>query len=81
MKLWKALGVAGLAGVATTGVILARNQRARAQLTPEEVRERLHRRLEELDRAEAQEPADGPGEAPGEGPADDPGSTDSSARA
>ena len=77
MKLWKALGVAGLAGVATTGVILARNQRARAQLTPEEVRERLHRRLEELDRAEAQEPADGPGE----GPADDPGSTDSSARA
>ena len=69
MKLWKALGVAGLAGVATTGVILARNQRARAQLTPEEVRERLHRRLEQLDRAEAQEPAD------------DPGSTESNARA
>ncbi len=77
MKLWKALGVAGLAGVATTGVILARNQRARAQLTPEEVRERLHRRLEELDRAEAQELAEGPAE----GPADDPGSTDSNARA
>ena len=77
MKLWKALGVAGLAGVATTGVILARNQRARAQLTPEEVQERLHRRLEELDRAEAQELAGGPAE----GPADDPGSTDSNARA
>ena len=47
MKLWKALGLAGLAGVATTGAIIARNQRARAQLTPDQVRERLHQRLEE----------------------------------
>jgi len=47
MKLWKALGVAGLAGVATTGVIIARNQRARAQLTPDQVRQRLHERLEQ----------------------------------
>jgi hypothetical protein len=52
MKLWKALGLAGIAGVAATGAILARNQRARAQLTPEEVRERLHRRLEEIEGAE-----------------------------
>ena len=49
MKLWKALGLAGLAGVATTGAIIARNQRARAQLTPEQVRERLHQRLEQLE--------------------------------
>ena len=47
MKLWKALGLAGLAGVAATGVIIARNQRARAQLTPEEIRDRLHQRLAE----------------------------------
>jgi hypothetical protein len=47
MKLWKALGLAGLAGVATTGAIIARNQRARTQLTPDEVRERLHERLEQ----------------------------------
>ena len=45
MKLWKALGLAGLAGVATTGAIIARNQRARSQLTPEEVRARLQQRL------------------------------------
>lgn len=45
MKLWRLLGVAGLAGVAATGVILARDQRKRAQLTPEEVRARLHERL------------------------------------
>ena len=46
MKLWRVLGVAGLAGVAATGVILARDQRKRAQLTPEEVRARLHERLD-----------------------------------
>lgn len=49
MKLWKLLGVAGLAGVAATGVILARDQRKRAQLTPEEVRARLQERLKEGD--------------------------------
>jgi hypothetical protein len=49
MRLWKALGLAGLAGVAATGAIIARNQRARAQLTPEEIRERLHRRVEEAE--------------------------------
>ena len=49
MKLWRLLGVAGLAGVAATGVILARDQRKRAQLTPEEVRARLQERLKEGD--------------------------------
>ena len=70
MKLWKALGVAGLAGVAATGAIIARNQRARAQLTPEQVRARLHDRVDQLEQA-AQEGA----------AVDPPGSTDSSARA
>ena len=46
MKLWKWLGLAGLAGVAATGVVIARDQRQRAQLTPDEVRDRLHQRLE-----------------------------------
>ncbi|MEO5851315.1 MAG: hypothetical protein ABIQ15_02270 [Nocardioides sp.] len=45
MKLWKVLGMAGLAGVAATGAIIARDQRRRAQLTPDEVRDRLHARL------------------------------------
>ena len=48
MKLWKVLGVAGLAGVAATGAIIARDQRQRAQLSPDEVRERLHERLDEI---------------------------------
>jgi hypothetical protein len=48
VSLWKSLGLAGLAGVAATGVIIARDRRRRAQLTPEEIRERLHRRVEAL---------------------------------
>ena len=51
MKLWRVLGVAGLAGVAATGAIIARDQRRRAQLTPEQVRDRLHQRLEEIQTA------------------------------
>jgi hypothetical protein len=47
VKLWKVLGLAGLAGVAATGIVVARDQRKRAELTPEEVRDRLHRRLED----------------------------------
>ena len=45
MKLWKALGFAGVAGVAATGAIIARDRRQRANLTPEEVRARLQQRL------------------------------------
>ena len=47
MTVWKWLGLAGLAGVAATGIVIARDQRKRAALTPDEVRERLHARLEE----------------------------------
>lgn len=49
LSLWKVLGVAGVAGVAATGAIIARDQRQRAQLTPEQVRARLHERLAEAD--------------------------------
>lgn len=48
MKLWKALGLAGLAGVAAGGVIIARDQRQRAQLTPDEIRARLQERAGRL---------------------------------
>ena len=47
VKLWKWLGLAGLAGVAATGAIIARDQRQRAQLTPEQVRDRLRDRFDE----------------------------------
>ena len=45
-RLCKWLGLAGLAGVAATGVVIARDQRQRSQMTPDDVRARLHERLE-----------------------------------
>ena len=50
---WKLLGVAGLAGVAATGVVVARRRRAHEDLDPDELRERLHRRLGETRSAQA----------------------------
>ena len=41
------MGLAGLAGVAATGVVVARAERKRRAYTPAEVRERLHQRLAE----------------------------------
>lgn len=56
MKLWKVLGIAGLAGVAATGVIMARDQRRRVQLEPEEIRARLQQRLEQAESASPSPP-------------------------
>ena len=44
MRLWKLLGLAGLTGVAATGVVLARHERQRRSYTPDDVRARLHER-------------------------------------
>ena len=44
---WKLIGLAGLAGVAATGVVVARRRRAQREYDPDELRERLHRRLAE----------------------------------
>lgn len=53
-RLWKWLGLAGLAGVAATGVLVARDERKRRAYSPDDVRARLHQRL------------DGDGQQPGE---------------
>ena len=45
---WKLIGVAGLAGVAATGVVVARKRRAHHDYDPDELRDRLHRRLAEI---------------------------------
>jgi hypothetical protein len=47
MRWWKVLGLAGLAGVAATGVVIARSERRRRAYTPDEIRDRLHARLAE----------------------------------
>ncbi len=41
------MGLAGLAGVAATGAVIARAERRRRAYTPEQVRERLHQRVAE----------------------------------
>jgi hypothetical protein len=45
---WKLVGLAGLAGVAATGVVVARKRRAHTDYSADELRERLHRRLAEV---------------------------------
>jgi hypothetical protein len=52
---WKLLGLAGVAGVAATGAVVARRRRAQREVEPDELRDRLHRRL-----AQAREAQDAP---------------------
>ena len=47
MRWWKILGLAGFAGVAATGVVIARAERRRRAYTPEQIRAQLHARLAE----------------------------------
>jgi hypothetical protein len=51
MKAWKWIGLAGAVGVAATGAVIARQERERQAYTPDEVRARLHARLEEAEAA------------------------------
>ncbi|HEX2807247.1 MAG TPA: hypothetical protein VHN80_13875 [Kineosporiaceae bacterium] len=53
---WKVIGLAGLAGVAATGVVVARAERRRQAYTPDEVRTRLQERFAEA----AANPPEGP---------------------
>jgi hypothetical protein len=59
MRWWKTLGLAGLAGVAATGVVIARSERRRRAYTPDQIRDRLHARLAEA--SQDGRPAGGPG--------------------
>jgi hypothetical protein len=44
-SVWKIVGLAGLAGVAATGVVVVRSERRRRAYTPDAVRTRLHERV------------------------------------
>ena len=53
------IGLAGLAGVAASGVVVARRRRAQREIDPEELRDRLHRRLADVRAPRAGESAGG----------------------
>ena len=44
---WKLIGLAGLAGVAATGVVVARRRRDHTEYDPDALRDKLHDRLRE----------------------------------
>jgi hypothetical protein len=48
VRWWKWLGLAGLVGVAATGVVIARSERKRRSYAPDEIRARLHARHAEI---------------------------------
>jgi hypothetical protein len=48
VRLWKLLGLAGIAGVAAGSAVLVRNERQRRAYTPDDVRTRLHERAAAL---------------------------------
>jgi len=58
---WKLIGLASLAGVAATGVVVARKRRLQRDYDPGELRDRLHRRLAEVDAAPSQAGPSGEG--------------------
>ena len=57
MRLWKIVGLAGVAGVVATGAAISQDERRRAKYTPDEIRARLRARIGEPD--VAPQPKDG----------------------
>jgi hypothetical protein len=45
--IWKWIGLAGVAGVVAGGALVARDQRIRKAYTPDDIRARLHQRLDQ----------------------------------
>lgn len=59
MRARKWFGLAGLAGVVATGVVIARNERQRRAYTPDEVRDRLHEKYAQISAEPDEQPGGG----------------------
>lgn len=55
MRWWKVAGLAGIAGVAATGIVIARGERQRRAYSPDEIRDRLHARATEPEKTAEQQ--------------------------
>jgi hypothetical protein len=53
---WKLLGLAGVAGVAATGVVVAKQKRETEEYTPEELRDKLRDRMQAAETPVAGDP-------------------------
>ena len=56
---WKLLGLAGAAGVAATGAVVARKTRIQSDYEPDEIRDKLRSRLAENGGGDGATPAPG----------------------
>lgn len=52
---WKWIGLAGVVGVAASGVLVARDQRQRNAYSADDIRARLHKRYEEIESGDAKD--------------------------
>lgn len=76
MRWWKLLGLAGVAGVAASGVLIARDERHRNAYSADEVRSRLHERASAADGGALADGGSGAGSEAGSDPVEvDPTST------
>ena len=71
-RTWKLLGIAGVAGVTATGVVVARRRRAHHEYDPDELRAKLHARLAEVPREEGAAPGEGGAASGGASPVERP---------
>jgi hypothetical protein len=56
---WKLIGLAGVAGVAATGAVVAKRRHdARSDVDPDELRARLHERLATVESLPEQRPSE-----------------------
>ena len=53
---WKLLGLAGMAGVAAAGVVVAKQKRETEEYTPEELRDKLRDRMQAAETPVAGDP-------------------------
>ena len=53
---WKLLGLAGVAGVAATGVVVAKQRREHEEYTPDELRDKLRERMQAAETPVAGDP-------------------------